>query len=396
MRKTICLFITVFFILCSLALPVFAESGETTGTVTSSFTPSMESVMELIENIDETNPDADAVAEARSMYEQLTMAQKTQVTNIDKLIAAEEALRAAAAATPVPETEPPATTPQPGATEDGEGQKSSTKYTLRISEYKKSAAVVITHTTDSDGDGVLEAPRITLTSPDGVEIIVEYDETAVHNSLCEIDIERSETQTVLKIAQADYGTWTVQTSNRVLFRAEDYTPSDNGTGFQEVIPGATEPPSQPSAEKKSFPISFIIVPLVAVAAIVFIKKLPSIMDSGSNKGAKQRKTPKNTVTVRKEQEQEQDEYDGMSDDEVIKAIKAEWERVNPKIEERPAEKTKQPKIQDDADPRLFFTQEAKDVEDMNPAGSSHPAVEPLNTGSSFFARSNGSSNSDKS
>ncbi len=251
-------------------MPAFADETATDETII--YTP--ESVEDLIAAIDTEYPKQADVTAAREAFDALTMAQQVNVKNYAILISAEQTLA------------------EKNSSRPDQSQKKGTRYSFRISEYVSKVTLTVKYTTDSDGDGVMEAPSLTMISPTGASIKILESQETVKSSWYEFSISRSASSATIDVLMAENGTWTIEADNEVFFSLSDYTdkPSYSEVDSNNTTPppGKTDKDSNKENKKSGSNGLLAIIGLVAcVGVLVFLfvmmNKTPSSKPKSESK-----------------------------------------------------------------------------------------------------------------
>lgn len=305
----------------SLAQDGTAAAAETSMAET---LPPVANVDALIEAIDSSKPLRSAVLDALDAYNNLTAAQKMQVADYAKLRAAGIAIGE------IQETKAPENEEKP----DTVTRKSGNKFSFRITSYLKQVTLSIRYTTDTDGDGKMEAPKLTITDPGGNTVTVPADsaaETTVNTALGEARVMRSATAAQFDILQSSEGVWTVRTSNQVTFILSDY---ENGEKEEfEEQEGPAHIVDQMTPEEKPAPNympliamgAFLLVSIVGLVLVAMMPKLKKRKNGGQTSKAKPSKKKKGDTD---------EEIKPMTDEEELDEIRKEWEKMRPQYRDK--------------------------------------------------------------
>ena len=342
-------------VMLSIPAPVFAAENtpqpiEVTESATAEGTGEMgpsDKVTAMIAVIDTEDPDAAMVTEARSAYDALSMAQKMQVEGYENLTAAEAKLGVDSVSTESGQ--------QQNNNAPDTGSKSGKTYTFYISDYTPQVTVMVRYQTDADGDGKMDSPNISMTSPSGTQFEIPEGATALEDEEYKLELVSTPSYTQIDVAFAKNGTWTVNTSNLVLFTLSDYS---GDTPAQEFKGEKIEPVTIEEPKNNSLLVLGGVAAALA-AAFILIKKMPS----GKQQGGK------------KKEEEGPDIPRRMSEEEEIEAIRREWESQKSMYDDPVQEPEPKKEQVGDEDERLFTSQEDIDPDD---------GVEILDDDSAFF------------
>ena len=278
-------FITVVMAAMLAVTPVAAWADETTAVEQTEASPA--SVESLISSIDGEYPKEEDVKIAREAVETLTMAQKVNVKNYNLLRAAEQKIAERTGSRP------------------DSGQKRGTKYSFRISEYVPKVTITVKYMTDTDGDGIMEAPVLSMTSPTGAAIKIPGDKDSIQSSWYDFTITRTQSGATINVLKAENGTWTVEADNEVFFTLSDYAEQPS---YEEVDPSAAVPTTAPEkstdTKKKS---NSSIGPVIGLCACVGILVFLFIMMKKTPSSKNDKKTKKKEETDT-DGEQSEEEY----------------------------------------------------------------------------------------
>ena len=219
----------VAFLLCALGVSAAAPSaasqntasssalsGSTASSAVSSATSVPPQIAALIAQIDAlpddaASADADYVQKLMDAYDALSLSERLQVTNSDRLseiydqLAQSGAVSRAASGTPTPDT---------GAA-DGDKVIQTTRYRFSVGE-KDSLSIVVRFVTDLDGDGKGDIPdRMVLTDPYGNTTPITRTASSLHDNTMDIDLIWEANFLQRDIRSAETGTWSLETSAAV-------------------------------------------------------------------------------------------------------------------------------------------------------------------------------------
>lgn len=243
------------------------------------------------------------VSAAREAYDSLTMAQKLQIEDYEVLEKAEEEY---------PQTQ------QDSRTEDTQKQKNGTEYSFRISDYLQQVTLTIHYVVDKDGDGVMDLPDITLTSPDGDIYRIDQADTELTNEKCSVEILQTENYVQLNIAEAENGIWTADSSLRVVFELSDYA----GTRADSFTPVGENNGEQNTTAEEGYgniPVLILVFGLIVLILFLLLGKLPLRLDK-SERAEEDDHSPKpltaeeELAKIREEWEKTKKQYDDAEED----------------------------------------------------------------------------------
>ena len=245
-------------------------------------------IEEIPEQEDLANADqatADQIREAMLKYQQLTSAEKVQVTGYDKL---ERSYDYCVSKGLIPditkeeksEEERMAEAEQASLRESNTTETEKTEYTFAISESENSVSVIVRYTTDLDGDGEGDMPsRIVITSPEGKPYNITDASPELKEKDMEIILNWLEKSLQIDMVTGPVGKWKITTSDPVAFTIMPYagpryeiTPEEGETS--EVA--ETEDPETPEEQEEEkdegntssrFQIFIIIATLIAFAVV---------------------------------------------------------------------------------------------------------------------------------
>lgn len=252
-RRCLTLFFAFLLIFSSLPISAFAdeiliedieqeestseEKEESKEEVTSD--NSVESVVKLIDSFD-GNTSLDDLATVLEAYENLTDAQKTQVTNADLLISKEKELTGDSTVESANRLDA-----------DADSVKSGTTYTLNGDDTANKMLTVSYASTNP--------PTIKIINPQNVAVTLT-DEISEFNDNAEITIERTSESTKLTIASLGSGLWTIEASEEVTYELSDLTST---TAIQ-----GTDAETESGSDSKIL-ILYAVIVLLVIVIIIF-------------------------------------------------------------------------------------------------------------------------------
>lgn len=318
-------FIPAMVLACVLAItPEVSVFADETAIEEAGEESAVDHVVSLISMLEGDGLTQENVQTAKEAYDALTMAEKLEVENYDLLEAAmEEFPESADTNGEVNQNK-----------EDNKKQKNGTSYSFRISSYQSQITLKLRYVVDTDGDGTMDAPDVSVTSPANVIYDVSEDENALSMDDCAMELIRTSEYMQINVSYAAEGIWTVGTSERVIFELSEYQGESQNAEFEPLsAEGSADADSSEGStkEKKGTSPAVLLIFLVAVIGIfVAIKKLPT--KNGSNgKGNKQGKAD------------EENKVRPMTDEEEIAMIRAEFERSKELYKDKDEEKEESPK-----------------------------------------------------
>ena len=313
---------------------VSESAAETEESETETLSP-VDQVNYLISLIDEDNPKMSAVLDAKEAYDALTIAQKTRVTEYEKLYRVEIKTGVARETKAVlVENRDPA---------DEATEKEGQKYTFRTSQYLNSVTLAIRYTVDLDKDGRMDNVDVSMVTPDGRTVIFHPEDSLIKDSCGEIHISRSSVMMQLDVVNAASGSFTVRTSLPVTFILSEYEDPEM-VQFQGEENSASDSSQREStvdpAKARNKGLIVMVVFILAVAGGFVGLKLLMNRQFGSGKKEKEKgKGPK-----------------PLTDEEEAELIRKEWANMKGAFkdeEDKPEEK--QEELEDDD--RLSMTME---------------------------------------
>lgn len=227
-KLTGALLVTVCLSMCPPAMAFAADAAQVTQMIEA-----------LPEKEDITEDDADAIKKAMEEYRSLSMSEKLNVPNYDKLEDAyEEAKKAGYLESEVPQEQKDAEDAmreQAGMHESSEVETGTMEYVFAVSDNSPTTSIVVHYITDLTGDGMGDMPsRIVLTSPEGVTTPLSNGSSGLKDETMDIALTWEPNFMQLDVAYATNGKWKITTSDPVTFRAmpyagvrKDITPEDD-------------------------------------------------------------------------------------------------------------------------------------------------------------------------
>lgn len=398
MKKCWCAILCAALLLTALPVVAFAGEDSETKAVENSAEaieddvaqeetlPPVEQVDAMIEAIDEEEPLRSMVLDALAAYDELTTAQKMKVKDYDKLyrIAVDMGI------IKIPETKEPVNAEKV----DVETRKNGKKYSLQITAYIPQMTLSFRYTTDTDGDGKMEVPKITVTDPKNNVQVITTDlatDSTITTPCGELYLTRTTTMSQLDVVKSEPGVWTFQTSNPVLFMLSDYVGETNKTEFtgqdedeydsnkKETKKSGKGSPEEEKAKSKRKSIIIMGVFIVLVVGVfIGIMQIPMGKGEKSTKAAKARKKAQkqgiNPDTVK--EQGNNGKIKPLTEEEELAAIRKEWEAMQPQYKDED-DKHQEKKNEVVDDERLSIT-----LEDLDEDAS----VEGLDDDEGFFGK----------
>lgn len=217
-------------------IPAYAAKEDITAVITA--------IDSLPSSEDLNDSYAPQVEDIWKAYQELTMAEKINVSNYDKLEKEYKMLLDSGA---IVDNEAAAEEEQSKIDRErnsvavsGKTEAQTTDYTFQISSSQPALSVVIRYTTDANGDNDGDVPgRIVLVSPNGTSTPVSNATSNMSDDTMDIALTWTKNYLQMDIASASEGKWTISTDIPVTYSAIDYA------GGQQVI----EPESETAAAK---------------------------------------------------------------------------------------------------------------------------------------------------
>ena len=236
-------------------------------------------VNEMIEQLPEVEDikedDAAAVKEAMEAYQALSTADKLKVEGYEKLDKEYENMINAGFITDeerrAMEEAERARREQGTLQTSGQTESEATSYVFNISDVQKDLSVVVRYVTDLDGDGYGDMPdRIVLTSPSGSSTSLSNASANLSDGTMNITCTWERNFLQLDIASAEYGKWSITTSDPVTFTKMPYAgvkqeivPEDDRTQEDAAVTDEEEP-------KKKGKGGMILTLVILLGALTFL------------------------------------------------------------------------------------------------------------------------------
>lgn len=313
-------------------MPVFAAEDNITAVISA--------IDSLPTTDDLTDAYASQVKSVWDAYQDLTMAEKINVSNYEKL---EKEYSMMVDSGAVVDDEITAQEEQNKIDKTREEVKVSEKteaaatdYTFQVSSSQPSLSVVIRYTTDSNGDNKGDVPnRIVLVSPNGTTTPVSNTSSKMNDDTMDIALTWTNNFLQMDIASASEGKWTISTDIPVTYSAMDYA------GGQQTIQPEEEPEKveeeseeeTESKETKEEPKKKSILPIVGGFAFIIAMIVGLVFGFKKVGGPSSSKKPKNPAMKakldREKREKDDAEIDeiprAMTDEEIIAQMKKEYQ-----------------------------------------------------------------------
>lgn len=283
----------------------------------------------LPEKEDITEYDADAIKKAMEEYRSLSMSEKLNVPNYDKLEEVyEKAKKAGYLESEVPQEQrdaEDAMREQAGMRESSEVETGTMEYVFAVSDSSPAISVVVHYITDLDGDGMGDMPsRIVLTSPEGVTTPLSNGSSGLKDEKMDIALTWEPNFMQLDVAYAVNGKWKITTSDPVTFRAmpyagvrKDITPEDDK---EKADAGVTDQEEENSGSKAKN----IVLIIFLCGVLVFLGKKYIFKKPDDPEAAAKQKKPKPI---------QDDVPKRMTDEEVAEQMRREYMEKKARDEE---------------------------------------------------------------
>lgn len=298
------------------------DDNEETGDTASRTDYSADEVMDLISSLEkEKEPDTEDIENTKEAYESLSMADKLKVENYDTL----ESIVSAAGLDDE----------EYSISEDSSTQVNGTEYTFSMSEYVSQVTLTIRYVVDTDGDGNMDMPDITVTSPSGETYTIGEQDSVLSNDECNADIIQTDNYLQFNIAQAVEGTWQVETSERVIFELSDYAGDEKAENFASSETSKEQDEEQDdSADPNKEWMKLGLMVAVLIALIVGWKKM---------------------TDPKKKKEEKEDAVQRLTPEEEIEQIKAQWAKEEDRFVDKKKVKEDKPPVLEVSDQTIIDT-----------------------------------------
>ena len=212
------------------------------------------------------------------------------------------------------------------------GKKLDKIYVFRVDN--DSMSISVSYITDKDGDGIPDRPEITLISPSGGYLVLEYLTTTVQNAEIKMSIDWQDDFVQLDIENASNGVWNLKTSDLAVFNLFEYAkrgsqdilpePSDQSSESEDApFETETQPEENVKQESLFFAMFKLFLPVILIllsipVILILIKKF-----GPGSKEERQSGKPKKKTSKKRRMDDDDDDDD---DD--------DWERIEKRNREK--------------------------------------------------------------
>lgn len=229
--------------LCASSATAAADTAPTQNTAMRSDISALMSRIDALPSVDDvTADDADEVVRLKKTYDSLSLSDRLQVSNSDKLTAICDKLEESGVISTTSGTEQD--NARTDAPTDGDTAVQTTRYRFAMQQ-DTSLSLVMRFVTDIDGDGSGDFPdRMVLTDPYGNTTPVTRSASALHDDTMDVDLVWTKNFLQLDIRSMTPGTWTIETSSpvtvsRMAYAGAKKTIKPESTSVQAPAEGET-------------------------------------------------------------------------------------------------------------------------------------------------------------